>query len=149
MADILFYHLQNQPVEKVLPTLLGKCLERGWNVVVQAASDERVRALDDALWTFADESFLPHGTERDGAVETQPILLTVSDDNPNGARVRVLVEGAPGPDLAGYERALVLFDGADAEALATERTRWKTLKAGGHAVTYWQQDDTGRWVKKA
>ena len=109
MAAILFYHLQNQPVERVLPTLLGKCLERGWKVAVQAASDERVRALDDALWTYADESFLPHGTERDGAVDTQPILLTVSDANPNAAKVRVLVEGAAGPDLNGYDRAMVLF----------------------------------------
>lgn len=149
MADILFYHLQNQPVEKVLPTLLGKCLERGWNVVVQTQTEERMKALDDALWTFSDESFLPHGTARDGAVETQPVLLTTSDENPNGAQVRVIVEGADGPPLDGYERALVLFDGADGEALDHERGRWKTLKAAGHAVTYWQQDDTGRWVKKA
>ncbi len=83
MAEILFYHLQNQPLEKVLPVLLGKCLERGWNVVVQAETPERLRALDDALWSFTDDSFLPHGTEADGAPETQPILLTTTDTNPN------------------------------------------------------------------
>lgn len=149
MAEILFYHLQNQPLEKVLPVLLGKCLERGWNVVVQAASDERVRALDEALWTFADESFLPHGTEADGEPESQPILLTVKDDNPNQAQVRVLIESVPSPDLSSYARALVLFDGNDDEALTKERERWKDLKAKGHDVTYWQQDEMGRWAKRA
>jgi DNA polymerase III subunit chi len=149
MAEVLFYHLQNQPLERVLPVLLGKCLERGWRVVVQAETPERVRALDDALWTFADESFLPHGTVEDGAPETQPILLTTEDFNPNAAEVRVLVEGAAGPDLSAYARALVLFDGANDESLARERERWKELKAAGHQVTYWQQDDTGRWEKKA
>jgi len=149
LAEILFYHLQNQPLEKVLPILLGKCLERGWNVVVQAETPERVRALDEALWSFTDDSFLPHGTEADGAPETQPILLTTTDTNPNAAEVRVLIEGAASPDLSAYARALVLFDGSDDEALAKERERWKELKAAGHEVTYWQQDDNGRWEKKA
>jgi DNA polymerase-3 subunit chi len=149
MTEILFYHLQSQPIERVLPQLLGKCLERGWNVVVQASSEERVQALDEALWTYSAESFLPHGTVRDGAVETQPIFLTPEDINPNKAEVRVLVDGASGPDLAGYTRAIVMFDGNLTEALATERERWKALKAAGHQVTYWQQDGDGRWVKKA
>jgi DNA polymerase III subunit chi len=148
MADVLFYHLQNQSAERVLPQLLGECLERRWNVVVQAASEERVRALDEALWTFAAESFLPHGTSRDPQPAAQPIFLTDDDANPNEAQVRVLLDGAAGPDLSGYERALVIFDGADADAVAGERARWKTLKAAGHAVTYWQQDDSGRWVKR-
>jgi DNA polymerase-3 subunit chi len=149
MAEVLFYHLQNQPLERVLPVLLTKCLERGWKVVVQAETPERVRALDDALWTFADESFLPHGTEADGAPDAQPILLTTDDINPNSAEVRVLIEGAAGPDLTAYARALVLFDGSDDDALKKERERWKDLKAAGHDVTYWQQDEGGRWEKKA
>jgi DNA polymerase-3 subunit chi len=149
MAEVFFYHLQNQPLERVLPVLLTKCLERGWKVVVQAETPERVRALDDALWSFSEESFLPHGTDADGAPETQPILLTTAETNPNSAEVRVLLEGAAGPDLSAYARALVLFDGSDDDALAKERERWKVLKAAGHDVTYWQQDDSGRWEKKA
>jgi len=149
LAEVLFYHLQRQPLEAVLPVLLGKCLERGWKVAVQVGTPERMRALDDALWTYADGSFLPHGTQADGAPETQPILLTTEENNPNSAEVRVLVDNAPSPDLAPYARALVLFDGRNDEALAYERERWKVLKAAGHDVTYWQQGDGGRWEKKA
>jgi DNA polymerase-3 subunit chi len=149
LAEVLFYHLQHQPLEKVLPVLLGKCLERGWKVAVQAGTPERMAALDDALWTYADGSFLPHGTPADGAPETQPILLTTGEDNPNSAEVRVLVDNAPSPDLSSYARALVLFDGRNDEKLAYERERWKVLKAAGHEVTYWQQSDSGRWEKKA
>ena len=85
MTEVLFYHLQRQPLERVLPALLEKSLERGWRVVVQAASEERVEALDAHLWTFRDDSFLPHGTWREAQAREQPILLTVNDDNPNGA----------------------------------------------------------------
>jgi DNA polymerase III subunit chi len=150
MTEILFYHLQRQPLERVLPTLLEKSIERGWRVVVQAASEERAEALDAHLWTFRDDSFLPHGTWREGEAREQPILLTVHDDNPNGASVRFLLDGVPLPsDVAAYERIVLLFDGEDPDAVDTARTRWSEAKQNGFAVTYWQPDDTGRWQRKA
>jgi DNA polymerase III subunit chi len=88
MTEILFYHLQRQPIERVLPQLLEKSIERGWRVVVQAASDERIEALDAHLWTYRDDGFLPHGTYRESEAALQPVLLTVQDHNPNGANDR-------------------------------------------------------------
>ena len=150
MTEILFYHLQNQPLERVLPTLLEKSLERGWRVVVQAASEERIEALDAHLWTFRDDSFLPHGTHKQPEAAEQPILLTVNDDNPNRAEVRFLIDNAPVPDDASpYARIVLLFDGDDEDAVAAARTRWSEAKEKGLDATYWQPDAQGRWVKKA
>jgi DNA polymerase-3 subunit chi len=150
VTEVLFYHLQRQPLEGVLPTLLEKSLERGWRAVVQVVSEERLSALDDHLWTFSDESFLPHGTDREAHAGDQPVVITLSEGNPNGASIRFLVEGAPVPaDAAAYQRMVVLFDGNDLEALALARDQWRTIKAAGHDATYWQQDDRGRWERKA
>jgi DNA polymerase-3 subunit chi len=150
MTEILFYHLHRLPLERVLPTLLQKSIERGWRVVVQAASEERVAALDAHLWTFRDESFLPHGTARDAEAREQPILLTVDDDNPNGATVRFLLDGTGVPaDASAYQRIVLLFDGDDPDALAAARARWGEAKAAGFDVTYWQPDEDGRWQRKA
>jgi DNA polymerase-3 subunit chi len=146
---MLFYHLDRQPIERVLPTLLGRSLERGWRVVVQAASDERVDALDAHLWTFTDDAFLPHGTYRDAEARDQPVLLTVNDDNPNGATVRFLVDGASVPqDAATYARIVLLFDGDDPDAVEAARARWQAAKGAGFEVTYWQSDENGRWQRK-
>ena len=150
MTEILFYHLQHQPIERVLPQLLEKSLERGWRVVVQAASDERIDALDAHLWTYRDDSFLAHGTDREAEAAMQPVLLTAQDHNPNGASVRFLIDGAPVPaDAASYQRIVLLFDGEDDEAVASARTRWTDAKAQGFDATYWQADENGRWQKKA
>jgi len=150
MTEILFYHLQRQPVEKVLPTLLEKSLERGWKVVVQGGSEERMEALDAHLWTYRDEGFLPHGTWREPEAAAQPVLLTLTENNPNGASVRFLIDGAPVPaDAAAYARIVLLFDGEDEDALKTARERWNEAKTRGFEATYWQLDDGGRWVKKA
>jgi DNA polymerase-3 subunit chi len=152
MTEIWFYQLQRRSLDDVLPGLLERTLQRGWRAIVQGASEERIAALDEHLWTYSDASFLPHGAAREGDAETQPIFLTTGLDNPNGAAVRFLIEGAEvAPILArseGYQRLMLLFDGNDAEALAAARAQWSALKAGGHALSYWQQNDDGRWEKR-
>jgi DNA polymerase-3 subunit chi len=154
VTEIHFYHLQAASLERVLPALLEKCLERGWRAVVQAASDERVSALDDLLWTYADGSFLPHGSARDGDGMGQPVYLTTGPENPNRASVRFFVERTEvlpvlGRPDAGYERGLLVFDGNDEDALADARAQWTQLRSAGHTVVYWRQDENGRWEKKA
>jgi DNA polymerase-3 subunit chi len=149
MTEILFYHLDRQPLERVLPELLEKCLERGWRAVVQVGSEERRDALDAHLWTYREEAFLPHGTVKDGSAEVQPIWLTVGPENPNGAAVRFLADGVEMAELNAYTRVVVLFDGNDQDAVQRARAAWKSVKAAGHEVTYWQQSERGRWEKKA
>jgi len=149
MAEALFYHLTESTLEEALPALLEKSLERGWRVVVQVGSAERRDALDQHLWTFRDDSFLAHGTEHDPHPARQPVLLTCAEVNPNGARIRFLVDGAAPPDLSAYERAVFMFDGHDEAQLARARSDWKAVKAAGHAATYWQQTPERRWERKA
>ena len=149
MTEVLFYHMQNMKLESVLPPLLEKSLERGWRVVVQAGSEERADALDAHLWTYKDDSFLPHGTWRDGDAADQPIVLAVTENNPNTANVRFLVDsGALPADAENYERVVLMFNGDDTEALEGARAAWKDGKARGFAVTYWQADERGRWQRR-
>jgi DNA polymerase-3 subunit chi len=150
MTEILFYHLQGQKLEGVLPPLLEKSLARGWRVVVQGGTEERIEALDAHLWTFRDDGFLPHGTWREQDAALQPVLLTVDDGNPNEAQVRFLIDGAAMPaEAEGYERIVLMFDGEDEDAVTTARAQWADVKARGLAATYWQPDASGRWQQKA
>ena len=149
MTEIGFYHLQIAPLERALPKLLEKVLERGMRAVVVAGSEERVEALNTALWTYDQASFLPHGSARDGNAEAQPIWLTVEDENPNGANVLVLTDGTDSPHLDRFERCVLMFDGTDEEALAAARRRWQVYKSAGHKLTYHQQTERGGWEQKA
>jgi DNA polymerase-3 subunit chi len=149
MTEVYFYHLERRTLDDVLPTLLELSLKRGWRAAVQAASDERVAALDTLLWAYREDSFLPHGTARDGRAQSQPIYLTAGDDNPNGAQIRFLVDGAMLVDASPYVRVAYVFDGRDQDAVARARDDWQTAKAQGLAVSYWQQGADGRWEQKA
>jgi DNA polymerase-3 subunit chi len=149
MTSVSFYHLQRQPLEAVLPRILTMSLERGWRVVVQAGSEERAEALAAQLWSYDEESFLPHGTKVDGFPDLQPIWITAEDDNPNNANVRMFVDGAKVGNIDELTRAVILFDGNDQQAVENARSQWKEFRNAGHEVIYWQQDEQGRWQNRA
>lgn len=148
MAEALFYHLTAHPLERALPTLLEKTLEKGWRAVVRASSPERVDALNAALWTYRDEAFLPHGTQTDAAPERQPIYLTIGTELPNAPHVLFIVDGADTDSFEQTDRTIVMFDGGSDEAVAFARTQWLRAAASVKA-TYWRQDGSGRWEKAA
>jgi DNA polymerase-3 subunit chi len=149
VTEVYFYHLEQRTLDDVLPTLLELSLKRGWRAAVQAASEDRVAALDTLLWAYRDESFLPHGTGRDGRESSHPIYLTAGDDNPNGAQIRFLVDGATLADAAPYARVAYVFDGRDQDAVARAREAWQAAKGQGLAVSYWQEGGDGRCQQKA
>jgi DNA polymerase-3 subunit chi len=150
MTETLFYHLERRSLDDVLPGLLEKTLERGWRAVVRADSSERADAIDTLLWTYDDQTFLPHAQMGEGDAKRQPVLITVEDENPNGANVLFCVGGAA-PDwnaVAGLTRVVLMFDGRDGDALARARAAWKDAKAAGHDVTYWKESPGGKFEKQ-
>jgi len=149
MADLRFYHLQRRGLDEVLPGLLERILERGHKILVRLGSRERVVAMDQHLWTWRPESFLPHGTIADGEPERQPVLLTDTEGNPGGADVLVLADGAWSDGLDAFAIICVIFDGNDDRALAAAREQWRRARGTGHAFTYWQQGERGGWEKRA
>lgn len=149
MAEVLFYQLTASPLEVSLPDLLERSLGRGWRVVLRCGSEAGMAGLDAMLWTYRDDAFLPHGTAAMGRAAAQPVYLTLGDENPNGAQVLMLVDGARATtaDMAGYDRTCLIFDGRDDRALEEARADWRAVRAAGLPAKYWAQEQ-GRWVQK-
>ena len=153
MTETLFYHLERRALEDVLPGLLEKSLERGWRVLIRTDSAERSDALDNLLWTYDEQSFLAHAQMGEGEAARQPVLITLEEGNPNGAKILFCVGGTQPADwsdasLAALERIVLLFDGRDESALNAARAAWKDARGGGHEVTYWKESPSGRFEKQ-
>ena len=151
MTETLFYHLERRSLEDVLPGLIEKSLTRGWRAVIKTDSSERSDALDNLLWTYDDQSFLAHAQSGDGEGARQPVLITVEDENPNGAQILFCIGGASPADWTGVSaltRVVMLFDGRDAAMLDQARSAWKDAKAAGHDVTYWKEAPSGKFEKQ-
>ena len=147
-CEVWFYHLERTALEQALPDLLEKTLARGWKALVRTSDRDRVEELDSWLWTFRDDSFLPHGVAGEVHAAREPILLTTETDNVNGANALFVIDRAEVGALDGYERCILMFDGRDENALQEARAQWRAVKAAGHAVSYWQEGERG-WAKKA
>jgi len=152
MTETLFYHLERRALEDVLPGLVEKSLQRGWRAAIKTDSSERSDALDTLLWTYDDQSFLPHAQLGDGEPSGQPVLITVEDGNPNAAQIFFYVGGAVPADwasLSGLARVVLVFDGRNDESLAQARAAWKEAKTAGHDVTYWKETSAGKFEKQS
>ncbi len=147
MAEVWFYHLERSSLEQALPELLEKTLQRGWKALVRAREPGRAAQLDEWLWTYRDDSFLAHGSDREPNAARQPILLTTGEENPNGADALFVVDGADLGETQGYQRCVVIFDGGDEAQLAQARAQFRAAKASGAEVSYWQQKGRG-WEKQ-
>jgi DNA polymerase-3 subunit chi len=151
VTEALFYHLERRTMEDVLPGLIEKTLERGWRAVIRCESAERADAIDNLLWTYDDQSFLPHAQAGDGNSARQPVLVTVEDAIPNAANVLFLVGGAAPPEWDqpnDLTRIVLMFDGRDPAMLSSARAAWKDAKAAGHEATYWKESPSGKFEKQ-
>ncbi len=142
-----FYHLERSGPERAAGPLLEKCLERGWRVLAVSADERRRAALDQALWTFSDESFLPHGQAEAAGLDParQPVLISPELKNENGAEALLLLDGTSAPTDAPFARCMVMFEGNDRATRDTARTQFKAAKDAGLTCRYFQQTPSGGW----
>jgi DNA polymerase-3 subunit chi len=148
-CEVWFYHLERTSLDRALPELLEKTLAKGWRAVVRARDPDRIEHLDSALWSYRDESFLPHGLADEPDAARQPVLLTTGFDTPNEAQALFLIDDAEPGSLDGFARCIFLFDGQDQAAVGAARARWKALKGQGASISYWKQNERGGWEKAA
>jgi DNA polymerase-3 subunit chi len=148
MTNIRFYHLEKQSLDQALPALLTKIYSTGKRIVIKTKDTAEAQRLSEILWTFRPDVFLPHGTSKDGHAESQPIWLTDSDENPNGADVLILTHNVESEQIGDFGICCEMLDGRNDEHVSQARTRWKAYKDKGYDVTYWKQGDKG-WENKA
>ncbi len=149
MTDVWFYHLEQQTLKQVLPVLVAKSLAQKIKIAIEAPAEAQLAAISDMLWAHEDVAFLPHGSGPDGKPHVQPVWLTATPENANAATFRFYVEGAMPQSLDGLARAIILFHADDEQALLSARDEWKKRKGEGHAISYWKQDEAGKWQNLA
>lgn len=142
---VQFYHLLSTSRERAVPKLMEKVLASGSRAVMILDSDAALKTMSDALWANDPASFIPHGSPRDGQPEAQPIFLTLTDTNPNGADILCVLDGSLASSAANYKKILDVFDGANDAQVASARGRWAHYKAQGYALQYIRQQPGGSW----
>lgn len=139
-----FYHLTRLPLERVLPAICERIHAQGQRLVIVADDDDLLNRIDQLLWSYKAESFLPHGRADGGEGDArQPILLAASGEIVGDARNIALVDGVWRDLALGYDRAFLMFDESN---IAGARAAWRGLADKVDVERhYWKQDDAGKW----
>ncbi len=144
-----FYHLKKTPLDRALPVILEKIYASGKHALLRTDLTERVSYINSLLWTYEPGSFIPHGEEKDGLSNKQPIFITTNREiNPNNAQYLILIDGVPILENDSFERVFYFFNGLEENELKKARELWKSLKSRQFELHYWQQAPNGRWDEK-
>ena len=135
-------------LEGVLPELLEKTRQRGWRAIVKMP-ETRLKEMDEFLWTFKDDSFLPHGRDDEPLSDRQPVILSAEATLSDGFDCAFLVDGETLEISDTTQRCIVMIDGRNEKRVTAARGLWKSLKETNSELSYWQQNDRGAWEKKA
>ncbi|WND02339.1 DNA polymerase III subunit chi [Temperatibacter marinus] len=149
MPDIRFYHLENEGLEGALPKLMERVISAGLRAVVKVKDTDQSALIDELLWSYKPDAFLPHDTEDSPQVSLQPILITTQQHRLNEAECLILLDADNWDDFDPFKRILYMFDGKNEEVVTAARLDWKAFKEKGFEMSYWQQMPGGGWDQKA
>ena len=145
-SEISFYRLTTLPIMKAAPKLIEKIYYSGQRLVVIVENDAMMKIIDDGLWAYSTKHFIPHATKLDDHKENQPVYITDAFENPNNAKIIMIVGQIELTDIVA-DKLIHLFDGNDQKQLEFARKKWKSYQNAGNILTYWQQNMDGAWEK--
>ena len=131
-----FYLIAKERFREEPLLLVCELAKRGYAanlpILVLARDAAQAEALDDLMWSFDPDEYLPHQiAELDEGDDDTPILIATPDmDIAARALLINLRDAAP---AGSYERVLEVVP-ADPEARAPLRERWKHYQALGFDV---------------
>ena len=147
MTEIRFYHLQQTPLERALPSIAQRVVAGGGQLLIVSSDEAQRDAIDRLLWSYSPESFLPHGQAGGDDDAAQLILIADKAEPTNQAANIALIDGQWREEALRFDRAFHFFD---ADRIADARIAWKSLAdRDGVERRYWKQDDAGKWEQAA
>jgi len=124
-TQVDFYILADNSTEQAdhfACRLAEKAYRQGGHLLILTNNAEQTKALDELLWTFRADSFVPHGCNNDKmpvtinhtqSVATSKLLLNLSGNIPGNAQQ--------------YERILELVNGTEQQR-ANARVRYRNYQ---------------------
>jgi len=134
-----FYYLTRTPLEKALPGIAERVLGSGERLLIVAEDADQLNRLDQLLWAYRADSFLPHGQSGD-----QPVLLGASLEGAAGYPNVAYVDGIWRDAPEGVARVFYFFDETTRDGA---RDAWRQLAGTQVERRYWKQEEGGRWVE--
>ncbi len=131
-----FFEVKGPRWDLALCAQVERVYAGGERVYVWAPSEAEARHLDDLLWAFREDAFVPHGLWQGEPGFDDPVAVGWRPGNPNGATCLVLARDASPEDVRGFRR-VVDFAAVDVPGqVGPARRRFRAFRAAGFSVRF-------------
>lgn len=146
--EINFYGVRQDDIQKVVAVLLEKSYLLGKKSSLLVSSKEEADFLNSKLWSVA--MWLPHCLEGEQREEDYPIVIHINNEEKvinvkNEASFLFVFESAKHYDLEKFEKIYVIFDLKNDFSVKNNRARWKELQDSGNSISFYKQNEKGRF----
>ena len=150
MTQIIFYSTAPLQVEKTLFALLEKSLEKGNKSLLLFKDKEKCLSINEQLWTYKQNSFLPHISEDDQIYDNidVPVYLSTKNENPFKAELLFSIDGFLPDNIDHFERVIIIIDVNDELLNEKYKNYYLDINKNFEDIVFYKSDDNGKWVEK-
>ena len=150
MTQIIFYSTAPLQVEKTLFTLLEKSLEKGNKSLLLFKDKEKCLSINEQLWTYKQNSFLPHISEDDQIYDNidVPVYLSTKNENPFKAELLFSIDGFLPDNVDHFERVIIIIDVNDELLNEKYKNYYLDINKNFEDIVFYKSDDNGKWIEK-
>lgn len=136
MTRIDFYQIEGEePPLLFACRLIEKIYRRGHRVHVQAASQSQAEELDDLLWSFRAERFIPHALLATAAPVDAPIHIGAGDEPADHQEVMVNLSGVVPDFFSRFDRVAEVVP-REQNSRDEARANYRFYKDRGYPLQY-------------
>ena len=150
MTQIIFYSTAPLQVEKTLFALLEKSLEKGNKSLLLFKDKEKCLSINEQLWTYKQNSFLPHISEDDQIYDNidVPVYLSTKNENPFKAELLFSIDGFLPDNIDHFERVIIIIDVNDELLNEKYKNYYLDINKNFKDIVFYKSDDNGKWIEK-
>ncbi len=129
MGRVTFLELKVSGKERAVCDIIEKFYQQKVRTTVYFADKNKAVQLDNLLWTWKQDSFIPHCYAANGESNTdEPVVLTSSPLPDVKADVLILFDPLPPEQLAAFSTIIDFAEVYDPEKRSESRQRYKKLR---------------------
>ncbi len=137
MSQVNFYILNTVSIEQFTCQLVEKVFQKGHEIHIFTKDSQQTERLDQLLWTYDEQSFLPHVAATENNTDLQrdtPVTISHHAEHALTSDVLINLRAEIPAFYPQFNRVAELVS-ADPQQRQTARVRYKQYQQQGNAVT--------------
>jgi DNA polymerase-3 subunit chi len=128
-SEIVFIVLNSAVKSRIVCDLAEKCYLNNQRTVIYTKSEEECKTIDSLLWTWKQQSFIPHKCLISlSKSQTEPIVLTTSIESAADYDTVLLVDPLPMETVSQFSTVIDFAEKYDSQGIELSRKRYKLYK---------------------